>query len=118
MLLNSTKCKCGKEHSETKFDKYTPHHDYNFYGGRVSMTGDVTCECGRELKGYFERNDMGKLKLIDLEITKENTEKNTETKEIIPLENLTYKELQALAKEKGINANLKREEIIEQLAHV
>lgn len=112
MLLNSKNCKCGKEHISTKFDNYIPNKDYEFYGGRVSMTGETECECGRMLKGYFERNDMGGLNLIDLEITAEPANATIE------IEKMTYKELQALAKEKNINANLKREELIEQLAHV
>jgi hypothetical protein len=103
--------------------------DRSFYGGRVDMTGTVVCECGRELKGYFTRLADQKLKLIDLEVYKDMpNDKKIDLKPTslvydepsvtyIPkqYEEMDWKEIRALAKEKGIKANLPREEIIKKL---
>lgn len=67
MLLNKTKCLCGKELLDETFSNYVPNKDREFYGGRVSMIATHNCECGRKLKGFFEVNALGELKLIDLE---------------------------------------------------
>ncbi len=67
MLLNKTKCLCGKELLDAPFSEYVPNKDVEFYGGRVSMIAKHTCECGRKLNGFFEVNTNGNLKLIDLE---------------------------------------------------
>ena len=129
MLLNSTKCKCGKELSNTRFDKYTPNLDRSFYGGRVDITGTVECECGRTLKGYFTRLANQNLMLIDLEVCKDiPNDKKIDLKPTslvydepsvtyIPkqYEEMTYRDLQAICKEKGIKSNGSREKLIEQL---
>lgn len=66
-LLNSTKCKCGEEMKNEPFDKFIPLKlDDGFYGGRIGMTGEKECKCGRKLKGYF--GTANGLELIDLEI--------------------------------------------------
>ena len=77
-LLNSTKCICGKELMHEPFEKLTPKKPNDrFYGGRVAMEGEITCECGRILKGYFEHvYKMGsstQYGLMDLEIIKDIT---------------------------------------------
>ena len=125
MLLNSKCCVCGKDHKDTKFDSYIPNRDMEFYGGRVSMIGQsVTCECGRVLKGYLGKNYLDQLELIDLEVIAENSttiDKIVEdsTEYDIKYEDMTYKELQEVAKTKGIkNVNLKRELLLESIAHV
>lgn len=133
MLLNKKECICGKDHKSTKFDKYIPNKDWNFYGGRVSMIGlSHTCECGRVLKGYFGKNYKDELELIDLEViqdisTKIDTEIPQEATEIdtivekttkydINYEDMTYKELQEVARAEGIKSvNLKRELLIEAI---
>ena len=133
MLLNKKECICGKDHKSTKFDKYVPNKDWNFYGGRVSMIGlSHTCECGRVLKGYFGKNYKDELELIDLEViqdisTKIDTEIPQEATEIdtivekttnydISYEDMTYKELQEVARAEGIkNVNLKRELLLEAI---
>lgn len=77
-MLNKTQCLCGCELKGKKFNKYIPMKlDDRFYGGRVSMTGDIICECGRELKGYFTK-PANEIELIDLEVVKDITgeEKN------------------------------------------
>ena len=52
-MLNSTKCLCDRDLAEVRFESYMPEPmNDKFYGGRVSMTGTVKCDCGRELKGY------------------------------------------------------------------
>lgn len=71
MLLNKTNCTCGKDLKQEQFTNYVPNKDLEFYGGRVTMIGIYNCECGRQLKGYFERDDYGNLKLIDLEVIAE-----------------------------------------------
>lgn len=125
MLLNKKQCICGKDHKSTKFDKYVPNKDWNFYGGRVSMIGlSHTCECGRVLKGYFGKNYKDELELIDLEIIEDVAEKATEIDTIveettnydISYEDMTYKELQEVARAEGIKSvNLKRELLIEAI---
>lgn len=133
MLLNKRTCVCGKNHESTRFDRYIPNKDYNFYGGRVSMIGtSVTCECGRVLKGYLGKNPKDELVLIDLEIiqdisTEIDTEIPQEATEIdtivedstnydIKYEDMTYKELQEVARAEGIKGvNLKRELLIEAI---
>lgn len=74
-MLNSTKCPCGQELRNKRFDKMTPRKfDDRFYGGRVVMEGTIKCECGRELKGYFEQSPKtDKFELIDLEVIKDIT---------------------------------------------
>lgn len=131
MLLNKKECICGEDHKSTKFDKYIPNKDWNFYGGRVSMIGlSHTCECGRVLKGYLGKNYKDELELIDLEViqdisTEIDTEIPQEATEIdtiveettnydISYEEMTYKELQEVARAEGIkNLNLKRELLLE-----
>lgn len=132
MLLNKKQCICGKDHKSTKFDKYVPNKDWNFYGGRVSMIGlSHTCECGRTLKGYFGKNHKDELELIDLEIIEDVAEEATEvaekateidtiveetTKYDINYEDMTYKELQEVARAEGIKSvNIKRELLIEAI---
>lgn len=129
MLLNKKECICGKDHKSTKFDKYIPNKDWNFYGGRVSMIGlSHTCECGRVLKGYFGKNYKDELELIDLEVIQDlSTEIPQEATEIdtiveettnydISYEDMTYKELQEVARAEGIkNVNLKRELLLEAI---
>lgn len=145
MLLNSTKCVCGAELKEGKFENYKPKPlNDRFYGGRVSMEATIKCECGRELKGYFQTsykmNSKSNYELIDLEVIKditpeekiENTPisevKNEESEEKLMLvdENaeynpksyseMTYKELQAICKEKGIKSvGKKKDELVEIL---
>lgn len=90
MLLNKTICLCGKELKDEMFNKYVPNKDFEFYGGRVSMIAEHDCECGRKLKGFFEVDLSGNLKLIDLEEieTKEEIETVEEIKsEEIVVEN-------------------------------
>ena len=118
-MLNSTKCPCGRELKEVKFEKYVPMKlNDRFYGGRISMTGEMTCECGRKLVGYFERIGNN-LELIDLEVTENIDDLLIEEEmQYVPktYEEMTYKELQSVAKTKGIEkVNVKREELIEQL---
>lgn len=133
MLLNKKECICGKDHKSTKFDKYVPNKDWNFYGGRVSMIGlSHKCECGRVLKGYFGKNYKDELELIDLEviqnlsakidteIPQEATENDTIVEETtnydINYEDMTYKELQKVARVEGIKSvNIKRELLIEAI---
>lgn len=124
-MLNSTKCLCGRELAGKKFDKYIPEPmNDKFYGGRVSMTGTIKCECGRDLKGFFQRVSNN-LVLIDLEIVKDLEEPlqldSEEQSTYIPItyEEMTYKELQDIAREKGIKvAGAKREEIISKLEEI
>ncbi len=80
-LLNSTKCKCGKELKNESFDQNKPFKfDDSFYGGRIAMTGEKRCDCGRLLKGYFGM--INGLELIDLEIIEEPTQmEKTEEKQ-------------------------------------
>lgn len=117
-MLNSTKCLCGEEMQGKQFEKYLPFPlDDKFYGGRVSMTGTIKCKCGRELKGYFQRKSQN-LELIDLEPIEEPLILDGEETNYISktYEEMTYKELQAIAKEKGIEkVNVKRDELIELL---
>lgn len=139
MLLNKKQCICGKDHKSTKFDKYVPNKDWNFYGGRISMIGlSHTCECGRVLKGYLGKNYKDELELIDLEIIEDVAEKATEVAEEttetpqeateidtiveetanydINYEDMTYKELQEVARAEGIKSvNIKRELLIEAI---
>ena len=129
MLLNKTSCKCGKDLRNVKFEKYEPNFDKEFYGGRVDMYGTMKCECGRELKGYFTRNIDQSLTLIDLEVIKDTIEpKKVDLKETsleytepsvtyIPktYEEMTWNELKAIAKEKGIKGIMKRDKLIEKL---
>lgn len=133
MLLNKRTCVCGKNHESTKFDKYIPNKDWNFYGGRVSMIGtSVTCECGRALKGYLGKNHKDELVLIDLEVIQDiSTEIDTKlpqneaeidtiieetTNYDINYDDMTYKELQEVARAEGIKGvNLKRELLIEAI---
>lgn len=75
-LLNKTQCPCGKDLSQEKFESYKPNLDKEFYGGRVHMTGEITCKCKRKLKGYFTVKDMD-LSLIDLEVLKDIPQKET-----------------------------------------
>ena len=148
-MLNSTKCVCKRELKGVKFDKYTPRRsDDRFYGGRVAMEGEIKCECGRKLKGYFEvsrRMDAKEqYELIDLEILEDITnttieekidlnkssQEDSEPKEVIlqlteeepaygeeklDYDKMSYADLKAEAKNKGIKGNLKREALIEEL---
>jgi hypothetical protein len=118
-MLNKTSCLCGKELKGVKFDKYIPMKmNDKFYGGRISMTGDIKCDCGRDLKGYFQRvgNDLS---LIDLEVVNDITEEekiDLKPTSGVDFSEMTYKEVQEYAKSKGIEkVNIKREELIEQL---
>ena len=123
-MLNSTKCLCDRDLAEVRFESYMPEPmNDKFYGGRVSMTGTVKCDCGRELKGYFQRINNN-LKLIDLEVIKDLDEHETfqldneDKSNYIPkmYDEMSYKELQEVAKEKGIKVvGIKREEIINTL---
>lgn len=141
VLLNSTQCLCGKDLKEEKFDKYTPKAmNDRFYGGRVSMEGEIKCECGRELKGYFQNsfkmNSNSNYELIDLEVIKDipaeekienkgtSCDENQEKLEIVEenanynpksYDEMDYRELQEICKEKGIKASGKRENLIETL---
>lgn len=133
MLLNKTICKCGKELLNENFDNYVPNKDLDFYGGRVAMTGIYNCECGRQLNGYFERDNYGNLNLIDLEVIAElrieenegnnyiAEETKTDLNEIscvdaVDLNSLSYKELQDFAKANGISkVNVSREILTTQL---
>ena len=145
MLLNSTKCVCGAELKKATFENYKPKPlNDRFYGGRVSMEATIKCECGRELKGYFETsyrmNSKSNYDLIDLEVIKDITpEEKIENKGTSSVENeeneeklvlvdenveynpksydeMNYKELQAICKEKGIKSvGKKRNELIEIL---
>ena len=141
VLLNSTNCLCGKDLKEAKFDKYTPKAmNDRFYGGRVAMEGEIKCECGRELKGYFQNafkmGSNSNYELIDLEVIKdipeeekienkptssvenENNDENLtlvdENATYIPksYEEMTYSELQKICKERGIKASGKKEDLI------
>ena len=139
-MLNSTKCLCDRDLAEVRFESYMPEPmNDKFYGGRVSMTGTVKCDCGRELKGYFQRINNN-LKLIDLEVIKDLDEHETfqldnedlDKCEPLQLDNedrsnympkmydeMSYKELQEVAKEKGIKVvGIKREEIINKLEEI
>ena len=139
-MLNSTKCLCDRDLAEVRFESYMPEPmNDKFYGGRVSMTGTVKCDCGRELKGYFQRINNN-LKLIDLEVSKDLDEHETfqldnedlDKCEPLQLDNedksnympkmydeMSYKELQEVAKEKGIKVvGIKREEIINKLEEI
>lgn len=78
MLLNKTKCLCGKELLDETFSDYVPNKDREFYGGRVSMIATHKCECGRELRGFFEANELGELILIDLEVIEKTEEAQAE----------------------------------------
>jgi len=129
MLLNKTSCLCGKDLRDVRFDRYEPNFDKGFYGGRIDMYGYKTCECGRELKGYFSRNVNQSLNLFDLEVVKDITEaKKTDLKptsfvddseETVYVdknyEDMRYDELKAIAREKGIKGNIKREDLIKKL---
>ena len=139
-MLNSTKCLCDRDLAEVRFESYMPEPmNDKFYGGRVSMTGTVKCDCGRELKGYFQRINNN-LKLIDLEVIKDLDEHETfqldnedlDKCEPLQLDNedksnympkmydeMSYKELQEVAKETGIKVvGIKREEIINKLEEI
>lgn len=118
-MLHRTSCGCGRELKDVKFDKYTPQRmNDKFYGGRVSMIGEIKCECGRELKGYFENTAKG-ISLINLEMVKDiiEEEKNDlKSTSCVNLDDMTYKELQEYAKSIGIEkVNKKREELIEEI---
>lgn len=129
MLLNKTECKCGKDYKNERFEKYYPNFNKGFYGGRVDMYGETKCECGRELRGYFSRNVDQSLTLIDLEVINDITEdKKIDLKptslvfdeEEAPYiaktyEEMSWNELKAIAKEKGIKTNKGRESVIKQL---
>lgn len=141
VLLNSTQCLCGRDLKDIKFDKYIPKAmNDRFYGGRVSMEGEIKCECGRELKGYFQNafkmNSNSNYELIDLEVIKDITPEekienkstslveNDENLEIVEetasynpktYEEMSYSELQKICKEKGIKAVGKKDELIELL---
>ncbi len=126
-MLNSTKCLCDRDLAEVRFESYMPEPmNDKFYGGRVSMTGTVKCDCGRELKGYFQRINNN-LKLIDLEVIKDLDEHETfqldneDKSNYMPkmYDEMSYKELQEVAKEKGIKVvGIKREEIINKLEEI
>ncbi len=118
-MLNKTSCLCGKELKGVKFDKYTPMKlNDRFYGGRVSMSGELKCECGRELIGYFQRINSV-VELIDLELVKDITEKeeiDLKPTSSVDFSEMSYKELQEYAKAHGVEkVNIKRDELIEQL---
>ena len=118
-MLNKTSCLCGRELKEVRFDKYIPMKmDDKFYGGRVTMTGELRCECGRDLKGYFQRVS-NEIELIDLEVVNDiaKVEKNDlKLISTVDFNEMSYKEIQEYAKSKGIEkVNVKREELIEQL---
>ena len=131
MLLNKTSCKCGKDLRETRFNRYEPNFNKDFYGGRVDMYGYYKCSCGRELKGYFSRNVDQSLRLIDLEVIKDIHEDKkivlepislayTETEETVPYvaktyEEMTWDELKSIAKERGIKTNCGKENLIKKL---
>ena len=129
MLLNKTACKCGKDLRAIKFDRYEPNFDKGFYGGRVDMFGYYKCECGRELKGFFTRNIDQSLTLIDLEVIKDTTDANKIEYRPISLvydeeeapyiaktyEEMTWDELKAIAKERGIKTNKGKKYVIEKL---
>lgn len=120
MLQNSTECKCGCNLKNAKFEHYIPQKlDDKFYGGIISMTAELKCECGRKIKGYF-KTVVNKYELVDTEIIAENNTNETinevaeENKKEDDFEKMLYKDLQALAKEKGIEKiNLKKDELIE-----
>ena len=143
-LLNSTKCVCGAELKEATFENYKPKPlNDRFYGGRVSMEAEIKCECGRELKGYFETaykmDSKSNYSLIDLEVIKditpeeniENTPTSSDENEVNEenlmlvdenaeynpksYEEMSYKELQALCKEKGLKCVGKKEDLIKLL---
>ena len=126
-MLNSTKCLCDRDLAEVRFESYMPEPmNDKFYGGRVSMTGTVKCDCGRELKGYFQRINNN-LKLIDLEVIKDLDEHETfqldneDKSNYMPkmYDEMSYKELQEVAKEKRIKVvGIKREEIINKLEEI
>ena len=126
-MLNSTKCLCDRDLAEVRFESYMPEPmNDKFYGGRVSMTGTVKCDCGRELKGYFQRINNNP-KLIDLEVIKDLDEHeplqldNEDKSNYMPkmYDEMSYKELQEVAKEKGIKVvGIKREEIINKLEEI
>lgn len=118
-MLNKTSCLCGKELKQQRFDKYIPMKmNDKFYGGRVTMTGELRCECGRDLKGYFQRVS-NEIELIDLEVANDIAEVGkVDLKPIssVDFNEMSYKEIQEYAKSKGIEkVNVKREELIEQL---
>lgn len=144
MLLNSTKCVCGAELKKATFENYKPKPlNDRFYGGRVSMEATIKCECGRELKGYFETahkmESKSNYELIDLEVIKDITpEEKIENTPTSPVENereeeknmlvdenteyntksydeMSYKELQAICKEKGLKCVGKKEDLIKLL---
>ena len=133
MLLNKTNCLCGKDLKQEQFTNYVPNKDLEFYGGRVAMIGIYNCECGRQLKVYFERDDYCNLNLIDLEVIAElKIEENEGTKYIVEetkndiketscvdkvdLKSLSYKELQDLAKANGISkVNVSRDILTNQI---
>lgn len=116
-MLNSTKCICGEELQGKQFEKYLPFPlDDKFYGGRVTMTGNIKCKCGRKVKGYFQRMSQN-LELIDLELIEEPLTLGEGTNYMPKTyEEMTYKELQTIAKGRKIEKlNIKREELIELL---
>ena len=82
------------------------------------MTGELRCECGRDLKGYFQRAG-NEIELIDLEVVNDIAEvEKIDLKSIstVDFNEMSYKEIQEYAKSKGIEkVNVKREELIEQL---
>ena len=142
-MLNKTICPCGKELKAQKFDKYTPMKlNDRFYGGRVAMTGEIKCECGRELRGYFQKitntpelidlevvnevvNEVDEAATIVVEETVENEptidtieEEKTDLKPIscVDFSEMSYKELQKYAKAHGVEkVNITRDELIEKL---
>lgn len=121
-MLNKTSCLCGRELKNVRFDKYTPMKlDDKFYGGRVSMVGEIKCDCGRELKGYFQSSING-IDLIDLEVVNDITEEeknDLKPTSCVNLDEMTYKELQEYAKSLGIEkVNIKREELIKEIQNI
>lgn len=121
-MLNQTKCLCDKELKGTQFDKYTPFPlNDKFYGGRVSMVGEVKCDCGRDLKGYFQTTVHG-IELIDLEVVNDITEEeknDLKPTSCVKLDEMTYKELQEYAKLLGIEkVNIKKEELIAEINNI
>ncbi len=121
-MLNKTSCLCGRKLKNVRFDKYIPQPlNDKFYGGRVSMTGEIKCGCGRDLKGYFQ-NTVSGIDLIDLEVANDITEEekiDLKSTSCVDLDEMTYKELQDYAKSLGIEkVNIKREELIKEIQNI